>query len=140
MKKELSPMEKTLAFSALKNRFFIMVQVGAIMILMTSTAPFYAAHAIPAIIITIISILFDKWEGAQIIHRRIIIITILALCFWIAANTVMQWFPVPPEVTEVRFPPITVTPKITLTMGFMGHIIALIGAVEALSGLKLLKE
>ncbi len=140
MKKELSPMEKTLAFSALKNRFFIMAQSGAIMILLTTTAPFYAAHAIPAIIITIISILFDKWGGAQIIHRRIMIITVLVLCFWIGVNTTMQWFPVPPEVTEVRFPPVTVTPKITLTMGFVGHVIALIGAVETLSGLKLLKD
>ncbi len=140
MKKELSVAEKAVAMGMVKNRFFIMVHIGGFMILLTAVSPLYAAHMIPATLMTVLAVVFEKYSGTQVIHRRIMVIIVLLLSIWIGANTTFQWFPVPAEVTAITFPPVTVTPKMTLSFGFVGHVIVLVAAIEALCGLKYFKD
>ena len=137
MKKEMDAMEKAIFITSLKNRFFIFVQIGGIVILMTALNPVFWANVIPAIFMLTLSIVLLRWEGAKKIHGRIIYFAILLSCIWIGANTTQQWF-LPPVVSGPTHLPVVTTPEITWSAGLIGHVLGLVGSYEILRLIKLM--
>jgi hypothetical protein len=137
MKKEMDATEKAIFISSQKNLFFILVQVGGIMTLMTAVNPAFWANIIPAICMLTLSIVLLRWQGAKKIHGRIIYFAILLSCIWIGANTTQQWF-LPPVVSGPTHLPVVTTPQITWCSGLVGHVLGLVGSYELLSVIKLM--
>jgi hypothetical protein len=135
MKKELDAIENAVLISSIKNRFFIFVQVGGIMILMTALNPAFWANIIPAICMLSLSIVLLRWKGAKKTHGRVIYFAILFSCIWIGANTTQQWF-LPPVVSGPTLLPVVTTPEITWSAGLIGHVLGLVGSYEILSVIK----
>ena len=80
-------MQKMLAVQFLSNRFFIMGQVGAVIMLITSLQPFFAAYNIPAAIALLITITWDFWRGASKGAKSVMAYTVLLLGLWVLVNT-----------------------------------------------------
>jgi hypothetical protein len=122
MKKEMDAMEKAIFVSSQKHLFFVLVQVGGIMTLMTALNPVFWSNVIPAIIMLAVSIVVIRWQGAKKIHGRILYFALLFSCIWIGANTTQQWF-LPSVATGPTSLPVVVTPEITWSAGLVGHIL-----------------
>jgi hypothetical protein len=137
MEKEMDAMEKAVLVSSLKTRFFIFVQIGGIMILMTALNPAFWANIIPAIFMLSLSIVLLRWKGAKKVHGRLIYFAILFSCIWIGANTTQQWF-LPPVVSGPTRLPVVTTSEITWSAGLIGHVLGLVGSYEVLPLIKMM--
>ncbi len=119
-----------------RNRFFIFVQIGAAMILFSSLKPFFAANQVPGALIFILSIFYDKWWPTAYKKRLYgISACLLAMSMWIGANSFFLWN-TPSAPATVSLTDGISTPQLTITMGLIGHILVIIGAIEGIKGLR----
>lgn len=124
-----------------RERYFIMVQAGALMILMTSISPFFAANQIPAILILTMSIVYDRWKSASKGQKRLLAYASLVCIFFIGFNALEGWY-LPPALGEEVAPlmPNFISAEQAITFGYIGHWIAMFGVFQALMEARLIPK
>jgi len=135
---QLTPEEKASEIQSLRLKFFIFTQLGGLMILMSSIHPFFAANQIPGIIILTASMVYDRWKNAGKLQKRIMAYSILLSAFWIGFNALNKWY-VPDVLTDTSSTmfPTFITSELTLTFGYIGHMIVLFGFFQAVSEIRI---
>lgn len=138
-KTPLTPEEIAIARNKHGERYVIMSQVGALMVMMTSISPFFAANHVPAVLILTMSIVYERWTSASKGQKRLLAYGSLLCVFFIGFNSLLGWF-IPPEPVEAAFPlmPTFVSAEQTITFGYIGHWVAMFGAFQALSEIRLM--
>jgi hypothetical protein len=134
----LTPEEKAAEIQSLRMKFFIFTQLGGLMILMSSISPFFAANQIPGIIILTASMIYDNWKSASKLQKRLLVYSSLLSALFIGLNALNKWF-VPAELVDKtsKLFPTFITSEMTLTFGYIGHMIVLIGIFQALSEIRI---
>jgi len=135
---ELTPEEVAAERQAFRIKYYTMAHVGGLMILMSSIHPFYAANQIPGIFILTASVIYDRRKNASKLTRRILVWGSLVAAFFIGFNALNKWY-LPPEHVETssRLVPTFITAQQTVTFGYIGHIIVLIGLIQAFRDMRL---
>ena len=129
--KELSPAEKALKVTDYGSRFFVLGQVGAVIVAMTSLHPFFAIYNIPAAIMLALTIVWDLWESASKSAKKMIALVSLAAGVVIQVNSIGKF--ILPEVVD---PEMAYMASITMTGGAIGHLIMIIAAIQGLKAVK----
>lgn len=129
--KELSPAEKALKVTDYGGKFFILGQVGAVIVVMTSLHPFFALYNIPAAIMLTLTIVWDLWESASKSAKKMIALVSLAAAVVIQINSIGKF--ILPEVTD---PELAYMATITMVGGAIGHLIMIIAAIQGLKAVK----
>ncbi len=132
LSKELTLEEKATLRESLRTKFFILTHVGGLMILMSSIHPFFAANHIPGILILMISLGYDHWPNASTVLKLLMLMCGLICSLWIGINALNKWY-LPPILnnTSSTIFPTFINSELTLTFGYIGHVIVLIGVVQA---------
>jgi hypothetical protein len=142
-RKEATPEEKAEEIQSLRMKFFILTHVGGLMIVFSSIHPFFAAHQIPAFIILTSAAIFDRWKSARKGQKRILAYVCLLAAFFIGFNALYGWF-TPIDIADAappRFPvPTFISSELTLTFGYIGHMIVMFGVFMALQEIRLNKS
>lgn len=127
---ELSPAEKALNVANFGSRFFVLGQVGAVIIVMTSLHPFFAIYNIPAAIVLTLTIVWDVWESASKSVKRIIALVTLAAGIVIQVNHLGKFIlpEVDPEMAHMA--------AFTTVGAAVGHLIIIIAAIQGLKAVK----
>ncbi len=136
MADELSSQEKKLRLLQYETCFFVMAKIGAVMIIMVTLVPMYAANHIPAAIIFFLAIYYKIKFGLPKRRKLSIAFIIIVCAMFIGLNTIFQWFPVPAAGAAKGFLPVLTNEKITLTLSNIGQFIVFIGAFQVLIGSK----
>ena len=123
-----------IAVGLLNTRFFVLVMIGAMTVVLTSIKPFVVANNIPAAIILVLLSVTDYWKSAKIGQLKLIFILMLVLAAWVDANLIVGWFPHPLAGAEDAD-----LAEFFKVLGIIGCTIIMVGAIQALKGLKLLK-
>ncbi len=123
----VSSEQKIFTRSSLRAKFYIFVQVGGLMILLTSIKPFFGAHNFPALVILILSIVYDRWGNASKKVKRMIVYPILLLGLWIGSNLISHWVVPTPPLTEVA-----------RKFGIVGHVLIMVGVFQATKEIRLM--
>jgi hypothetical protein len=129
--KELSSAEKALKVTDYGSRFFVLGQVGAVIVAMTSLHPFFALYNIPAAIMLTLTIVWDLWESASKSAKKMIALVSLAAGVIIQVNSIGKF--ILPEVVD---PEMAYMASITMTGGAIGHLIMIIAAIQGLKAVK----
>ena len=129
--KELSSAEKALKVTDYGSRFFVLGQVGAVIVVMTSLHPFFALYNIPAAIMLTLTIVWDLWESASKSAKKMIALVSLAAAVVIQVNSIGKF--ILPEVTD---PELAYMATITMVGGAIGHLIMIVAAIQGLKAVK----
>lgn len=129
--KELSSAEKALKVNDYGSRFFVLGQVGAVIVVMTSLHPFFALYNIPAAIMLTLTIVWDLWESASKSAKKMIALVSLAAAVVIQINSIGKF--ILPEVTD---PELAYMATLTMVGGAIGHLIMIIAAIQGLKAVK----
>jgi len=139
-RKELTPEEKAEEIQALRMKFFMFTQIGGLMIIFSSFHPFFAANQIPGGIILMTSFVYDRWKSATKGQKRLLAYSCLLAAFFIGFNALNGWY-VPADIANAWKPPFPVptfiTSELTLTLGYIGHMIVMIGVFMGLQEIRL---
>ena len=104
--------------------FFIMALIGAIMGLLTSIAPFFLAHFLPALIILVCALMFFLWRGAGKGAKLALAVVSLILGLWLVINMAGQLVtPAAADMTGI------VKAAFALYFGGVGGLIVLVGSI-----------
>jgi len=124
--------------AGLRHRYYTLAQIGGLMILMSSIHPFYPANHLPAIFILTASAIYDRRKDASRMLQRILVWGSTACALWIGSNALNKWF-LPPELldTTSTFLPTFISGEQTVTFGYIGHVIALIGLLNGFQDMRL---
>lgn len=122
-----TPEQKRFTSEILRAKFFIFVQTGGLMILLTSIKPFFGFHHFPALIILALSIVYDRWSNASKKARRSIVYSILLLGLWVGSNLISNWIEATPPLTEVA-----------RKLGIVGHVLIMVGVFQAAKEIRLM--
>ncbi|MBV1876961.1 MAG: hypothetical protein KUG79_04900 [Pseudomonadales bacterium] len=128
---ELSDTEKALNVANYGSRFFILGQVGAVIVAMTSLHPFFAIYNIPAAVVLTLTIVWDLWKSASKQAKRIMALVTLAAGVVIQINSIGKFI-----LPEVADPGMAYMGAITMTGGAIGHLIIIIAAIQGLKAVK----
>ena len=119
-------------------KYYTLAHVGGLMILVSSFHPFYAANQVPGLIILTASVIYDRRENASKLTKRILAWSSLVAAFFIGFNALNKWYLPPPLVdTTNRLAPTFITAEQTVTWGYIGHIIVLIGLIHCFRDIRL---
>ncbi|MBL4584554.1 MAG: hypothetical protein JKX83_08055 [Pseudomonadales bacterium] len=129
--KELSAEQKALNVANYGSRFFILGQVGAVIVVMTSLHPFFAIYNIPAAIMLTLTIVWDVWESASKSAKKMIALASLGTGIVIQINSLGKF--ILPEVVD---PELAYMATLTMTGGAIGHLIMIIAAIQGLKAVK----
>ncbi|MBU4319316.1 MAG: hypothetical protein KKF30_18815 [Proteobacteria bacterium] len=123
----LTPEQAFFERSVLRSKFFIFVHIGALMIMLPTITPFFGVHLFPALIILILSVVYDTWITASKKAKRLMVYPTLLLGLWVGMNTINHWImPTPPLTDMVRM------------FGFLGHVLVMVGAFQAIKEIRLM--
>lgn len=123
----LTPDQKHFTRTTLRAKFFIFVQIGGLMILLTTLKPFFGVHHFPALVILILSIIYDNWLTASKKAKRLIVYPILFLGLWVGSNLISHWVVATPPLTEVA-----------RLFGIVGHVLIMVGVFQATKEIRIM--
>ena len=133
--KELTAAQRELKVTDYGSRFFVLGQVGAVIVMMTSLHPFFALYNIPAAIMLTLTIVWDVWETASKSVKKMIAFAALAAGVVIQINSLGKF--ILPEVTD---PDMAYIATITMLGGAVGHLIMIIAAIQGLKAVKYMDD
>jgi hypothetical protein len=125
--RELTPDQTFFARSVMRSRFFIFVQIGALMIMLPTLKPFFGVHHFPGVIILILSAVYDTWITASKNAKRLMFYPIMLLGLWVGINTINHWVMPTPPLSEVA-----------RMFGIVGHVLVLMGVFHAVKEIRLM--
>ena len=87
MAEMMEALQRRLEFAFLGGRFWTFAQIGAILVLLTSFSPFFAAYNITALVVLACSITWDLWRNAPKSARYGLALVVLAAFAFLLYNT-----------------------------------------------------
>ena len=126
---------------ASRLKYYTMTQVGGLMILMSSIHPFHAANHLPALFILTACVIYERRKDASLRTRRILVWGSLAAALWIGLNALNKWvLPPPLGDTSLTLVPTFISAEQTVTFGYIGHIIVMVGLIHAFRDIRLSRK
>ena len=87
MAEMMEALQRRLEFAFLGGRFWTFAQIGAILVLLTSFSPFFAAYNITALVVLACSITWDLWRNAPKSARYGLALVVLGAFVFLLYNT-----------------------------------------------------
>lgn len=101
MAEMMEALTRRLEFAFLSQRFWIMGQIGALIVIIVTFRPMFWAYNLPAAGVLIATIVWDLWRNAPKSARYGLCLYILAVFLWLTVNNSMgifaeTWIATPP--------------------------------------------